>query len=170
MSTKTEIMTNIPVYRNTPAYAREHNELELFRSSNLANIACRSEIERNIAALFDGMHLHPQVAEPALHIFGAERVLHVLANTVQRKGWDGRLSADNKAWAKGFDIPEDNVMDVDRRVQYVINSHPAVLDGYIRLMRQTVQERQKPSLHAALQNPTIRAAKPHHCKSAAQER
>ena len=36
-----EQMKQIPVYRQTGMYAREHGELEQFRQSNVANIACR---------------------------------------------------------------------------------------------------------------------------------
>lgn len=162
-----EQFDKIPVYRNTGAYAREHGELEQFRASNLKKIACRCEIERSIAANFDGMRLNPQAVGPVLHIYGAERVLHVLANTVQRLDWDGRFLSDNKIWAKTFDIPEDNVMGIDRRGQYVVDSHPAVLDGFIRMMRQAVLEREKPSVQAALQKAPAFPAKavhPHPCK------
>lgn len=170
MTTNMEQMQNIPVYQHSGEHAREHGELEQFRASNVANIACRSEIERNITAHFDGMSLNGQVVEPALNIFGAERVLHVLANTVQHLPWDGRFSHDNKAWAQTFDIPEDKVMDMDRRTQYVITSHPAILDGYIRIIRQAVQEREKSSVQSALQKPPQKSARPHPCKKDSQER
>lgn len=36
--------------------------------------------------------------------FGAERVLYVLANTIQQKEWDGRFTYPNKEWAKTVSI------------------------------------------------------------------
>lgn len=148
----------------------QHDELEYYRSSNLANIACRSEIERSIAAHFDGMHLNRQVVESALSIFGAERVLHVLANTIQHEDWDGRFSDDNKTWAGHIEIPEDKIMGMDRRIAYVVNSHSAVLDGYIRLMRQAVLELDKTSVQAALQKPPAKNSPSHPCRKHSLER
>ena len=55
----------------------------------------------------------------------------VLANTVQLQDWDGRYSRRNKEWAKT--IPNDNPETV--RCGYALNSHPAVLDGFIDLVR-----------------------------------
>ena len=60
-----------------------------------------------------------------------ERVAMVLANTVQLQDWDGRYSRRNKEWAKT--IPNDNPETV--RCGYALNSHPAVLDGFIDLVR-----------------------------------
>ena len=57
------------------------------------------------------------------------------ANTVQLQDWDGRYSRRNKEWAKT--IPNDNPETV--RCGYVLNSHPAVLDGFIDLVREEQQ-------------------------------
>ena len=97
-----EQMKQIPVHRQTGMYAREHGELEQFRQSNVANIACRAAIEKAITENFDGMRLRADAAEPVLSEFGSERVMFVLANTVQHKEWDGRFSRENKAWAAAF--------------------------------------------------------------------
>ena len=126
-----EQMKQIPVYRQTGMYAREHGELEQFRQSNVANIACRAAIEKAIAESFDGMRLNADAAEPVLSEFGSERVMFVLANTVQHKDWDGRFSRENKAWAAAFLIEPDVIMGMDRRLQFIVNSHPAVLDGFM---------------------------------------
>lgn len=137
-----EQMKQIPVYRQTGMYAREHGELEQFRQSNVANIACRAAIEKAIAENFDGMRLRADAAEPVLREFGSERVLFVLANTVQHKDWDGRFSHENKAWVAAFVIEPDEVMGMDRRLQFIVNSHPAVLDGFIRMVREVAQNQQ----------------------------
>ena len=137
-----EQMKQIPVYRQTGMYAREHGELEQFRQSNVANIACRAAIEKAIAESFDDMRLNADAAEPVLSEFGSERVMFVLANTVQHKDWDGRFSRENKAWAAAFSIEPDVVMGMDRRLQFIVNSHPAVLDGFIRMVREAAQNQQ----------------------------
>ena len=145
-----EQMKQIPVYRQTGMYARENGELEQFRQSNVANIACRAAIEKAIAENFDGMRLRADAAEQVLSEFGAERVLFVLANTVQHKDWDGRFSRENKAWAAAFSIEPDMVMGMDRRVQFIVNSHPAVLDGFIRMAREAAQNQQRRSVRDQL--------------------
>ena len=145
-----EQMKQIPVYRQTGMYAREHGELEQFRQSNVANIACRAAIEKAIAENFDGMRLRADAAEPVLSEFGSERVMFVLANTVQHKDWDGRFSRENKAWAAAFPIEPDVVMGMDRRVQFIVNSHPAVLDGFIRMAREVAQNQQSRSVRDQL--------------------
>ena len=145
-----EQMKQIPVYRQTGMYAREHGELEQFRQSNVANIACRAAIEKAIAENFDGMRLRADAAEPVLSEFGAERVMFVLANTVQHKDWDGRFSRENKSWAAAFLIEPDVVMGMDRRLQFIVNSHPAVLDGFIRMAREVAQNQQRRSVRDQL--------------------
>ena len=145
-----EQMKQIPVYRQTGMYAREHGELEQFRQSNVANIACRAAIERVIAENFDGMRLRADAVAQVLNEFGADRVQFVLANTVQQKSWDGRFSRDNKAWAAAFSIEPDVVMGMDRRLQFIVNSHPAVLDGFIRMAREAAQNQQRRSVRDQL--------------------
>ena len=58
-----------------------------------------------------------------------------VGNTVQLQDWDGRYSRRNKEWAKT--IPNDNPETV--RCGYALNSHPAVLDGFIDLVREEQQ-------------------------------
>ena len=155
-----EQMKQIPVYRQTGMYAREHGELDQFRQSNVANIACRAAIERAIAENFDGMRLRNDAASPVLREFGSERVLFVLANTVQHKDWDGRFSRENKAWAAAFSIEPDVVMGMDRRVQFVVNSHPAVLDGFIRMAREAAQNQQSRSVRDQLAHKPVLPKQP----------
>ena len=50
------MMNKIAVYKHTAAYAREHGELEQYRTSLQANIACKNAIEAAIRQHFDGMH------------------------------------------------------------------------------------------------------------------
>jgi len=40
-----EPMKNIPVYRHSAAYAVEHGELEAYKTSRLAGVACRDAID-----------------------------------------------------------------------------------------------------------------------------
>ncbi|MCD7814468.1 MAG: DUF3849 domain-containing protein [Lachnospiraceae bacterium] len=76
-------------------------------------------------------------AKPVVEEFGAERVAHVLAATVRYFDWDSRFSRDNKAWARTVpSINDQDSLGMDRSIEYVVESHPAVLDGFIRLARK----------------------------------
>ena len=133
-----------PVYYHTAAYARENGELELFRQSHRENVACRNDIQETISRHFDGMHLNAKAAGEILDRYGAQRVSLVLAVTVEKKWWDGRFSAGNRTWAQGIPTPEGQVENgFDRRDQYVISSHPAVLDGFIRQTRDEIAKRDR---------------------------
>ena len=115
--------------------AREHRELEQYRASNNANLQCKESIEAAVREHFDGMYLSHDAAKGVIETYGMERVAMVLANTVQLQDWDGRYSRRNKEWAKT--IPNDNPETV--RCGYALNSHPAVLDGFIDLVREEQQ-------------------------------
>ena len=100
------------------------------------NRNCKVDIERGIATHFDGMHLNTDFIANLYALYGEERMNYVLASTVQTSESDGRYSPGNKAWAKEINI---NNAEDDRRTFYV-NSHPAVLDGFITAYRKYVKE------------------------------
>jgi hypothetical protein len=122
-------------YRHSAAYASEYGELEQYRASNRVNVQCKEAIEAAVREHFDGMHLDKNAAKGVIQTFGLDRVMLVLANTVQLHDWDGRYSPRNKEWAKT--IPNYNSDTV--RCGYVLNSHPAVLDGFVSLVREEQQ-------------------------------
>ena len=124
---------NKGVYHQTAAYAREHDQLEAYRASIQENHACKEGIEQVIRENFDGMHLHPGVIKPVIDRFGAERTAYVLANTVQYATYDGRYSRSNKEWAASVIT---GAIDEDRRINFLVTSHPAVLDGFVDMFRK----------------------------------
>ena len=129
------------IYHHMGSYAREHNELPAYRTSMLENRTCKDEIEKIIKANFDGMYLKEGIVQPVIDRFGAERVAHVLANTIQRKSWDGRFSSQNKTWAAQLPIKEDDgSRNEDVRDSFVVDSHPAILDGYVEMFRGKLRE------------------------------
>lgn len=97
---KEELRTT-PVYPHSAAYASEHGEMAQYNLSYQANSACKEAIEQTISAHYAENRLDTEAAvKDVLEKFGAERVQFILANTIQRKNYDGRISQDNKAWAK----------------------------------------------------------------------
>ena len=140
-----EPMVKTPVYHQSATYAREHGELEQYRQSHRANLDCKRYIEKTVSEHFDGMRLERKAAPEVIERFGAERVALVLAATVQTKSWDGRFSALNKDWAFSFDFPGPvNESGFDRRHDYAVETHPAVLDGFINMVRQEIRAMEHP--------------------------
>ena len=130
----------VPVYSETGAYAREHGELDVYRASSKANDACKKAVENAIRENFDGMRLSTRAVQTVLDAFGPERLMYILANTVQQKDYDSRFGKDNIAWAWTVPIKPDIGMGIDRRCYLVVESHPAVLDGFVRHARAAVEK------------------------------
>lgn len=129
----------LPVYRYPAGDAWEHGEIKEYRASMNENIACKSAIETAIRENFDGMHLNHDAATPVLAQYGVERVSYVLANTVRELESDGRFSRDNKTWAQTVPIYTDRGQNTD----FLVTSHPAVLDGFIGLVREKIREKER---------------------------
>ncbi len=100
---------------------------------------CKTAIEQGIAKNFDGMHLNKGFEEDIIDGFGIVLIEEVLANTVQHKMEDGRFSLDTKAWAKDWEFSET---ETDRN-RWVVDSHPAVLDGVINRIRNYGKEEEE---------------------------
>ena len=115
----------IPVYLNTADYAKEKGELDQYRDSKRKNRECKKAIEEAISKNFDGFYLAKNCEEPVIAEYGLDRVKTVLANTVRIKNSDGRFGRDVKTWAANFILAEEDVYSA-------VESHPAVLDGFIR--------------------------------------
>lgn len=135
-----EIKSFLPVYQHNFTYAMEHGEADAYLDSRKLNIDCKNAIQEAISNNFDGMHLKHDVVNPVLEEYGAERLTFVLACTLQEKSWDGRFSRANKEWAKNITISENVNRGVDANLDYVVESHPAVLDGFIDLARRRIAE------------------------------
>lgn len=129
------------VYPYSHIDARHNGQMDEFlcRESHKANCECKRAIETAIKENFDGMHLNHDVAKGVIAEFGHDRVQWVLANTLKQLDHDGRFSQDNKDWAKGFHIPRDMLFGKDLRQNFIVNSHPAVLDGFIGQARKEYQ-------------------------------
>lgn len=131
-----------PVYRQTYRYAEEHGELDQYKVSMDVNKKCQESIDAALRANFDGWRLKSGAIDPVIEEFGEDRVSFILACTLQMDMFDGRYSPDNKAWSASFQIPEDrDAFGFDRRRDYAVKSHPAVLNGVITLARKAFRYR-----------------------------
>lgn len=129
----------LPVYQQTLQYAMEHGAADDYLDSRKLNIDCKKAIEETIREHFDGMRLSLEDSGGVLEQFGTERVSYVLANTLRHLSEDGRFSRDNRVWADGIEVTENIHRGMDMNLDYLVNSHPAVLDGYIHLVRGEIR-------------------------------
>ena len=128
---QTEELYKSPVYKYPGDYARENGELEQFRTSLKANFACKREIEAAISKCHDGYRFESKAAvRDVVQKFGYERMLFVLAATVQSHEHDGRYSRSNKDWARTVPI-----FDSKRNIEYAVNSHPVLVDAFLTTAR-----------------------------------
>lgn len=119
------------LYLGSVSEARRYNELDRWRESHKQNIACKEAIEEAIRKGFNGMSLDPDCAKSVIEEYGFKRVCWVLSATIQQKKYDGRFSLQNKSWAEGTFIPKS-----DRNHDFSVESHPAVLDGFVTQFRR----------------------------------
>lgn len=129
----------LPVYQQTLQYAMEHGAADDYLDSRKLNMDCKKAIEETIREHFDGMRLSLEDSGGVLEQFGMERVSYVLANTLRHLSEDGRFSRDNRVWADGIEVMENIHRGMDMNLDYLVNSHPAVLDGYIHLVRGEIR-------------------------------
>ena len=127
-------MDRTHLYPFSAEEARRRDELSLWRASHQANIACKEAIEASIRRDFDGTRLKDGCLDEVLRRFGYRRTAWVLANTLQQKDWDGRFRQSNLQWAAQTRIPQE-----DHNSDFVVESHPAVLDGFVTRYREAYQ-------------------------------
>lgn len=127
--------SDVPVYYEPFSYAKENDEVDLYRTSYRLNSECKQAIHEAIADNYDGMYLGDGVVDQVVRQYGMERVGYILANTLHHKSYDGRFSHSNKEWAEQVSTPEHNVERMTFRTDWVVDSHPAVLDGFVTMYR-----------------------------------
>lgn len=73
-----------------------------------------------------------KAADTVIEKCGIQRTSKILADYINSHGYDGRISPQNKEWAKGFEPPKD-------RFCPVFKTHPTVLDGFIDRVRDKIK-------------------------------
>ena len=163
-----------PVYYESFQYATENEETSPFWESYNCNRECRHAIEEAIADHFDGYRLSEKATGTVLHKYGEERTLYVLANTIQLLRDDGRFSRQNIQWADTIPVPHDTEQDASLRRDFLIRSHPGLINLFTQITRKEAQRakaasknQSRPSILAELEKP---AAKPKGNKTHSQEK
>ena len=127
-------MDKTPIYKESYEYAYNHGEEEQHIASNRANIACKEAIEKAIdnhcgVNTFDAAAAVQEVTKQ----FSYERIFYVLANTIQTKDSDGRVSQSNKKWAQTIPV----VFERGKRdfSYFITRIHPGILDMFVSKVR-----------------------------------
>ena len=121
------------LYKKSRNEAETLNEMTLWRESRKENHACAATIRDAINRNFDGMYLPDGCVGEVVSVYGYDRTMWVLAATMLYKDYDGRFSHDNKQWAASV-IPSG--FDRDELSGYVCDAHPAILNGFVDLVRR----------------------------------
>ena len=170
-----QLADQVPLYRESAAYAHEHNELDAYRAARNANIACKKAIEETIRENYNDNRLDSSCVKQIMERFGVDRVEYVLANTVQYKDWDERFSRSNREWAKTIPVVTDgNEFLGDRRTAFVVDTHSGLTDLFVTAFRkehQKLMEAQpRISIYEQLRQPVPQTNAAKKDKPAAQER
>ena len=128
-----------PVYKGTLEQAMGERDVDVYLDSRKLNLDCKKAIEEAIRENFDGLHLKQDAAKEVVERFGEERMNFVMANTIRELSHDGRFSRQNKDWAEHIEVPENVSRGRNLNLDYVIESHPAVLDGFIDMARAEIR-------------------------------
>ena len=149
---------DVPVYREMANYAYEAGELDMYRASRDANMACKEAIEAAISENYVDYRLSTRVAvETVLEQFSEERVQYVLANTVQHNLHDGRYHAENKDWAGKISVCEEN------SESFIVSQvHPGLVNLFINQFKDLLPEKtQEQSESVSIPEPEKAAASKH---------
>ncbi len=132
--------SDVPVYYESFGYAAENGEVDLYRISRQLNEECRNAIEEAIADNFDGMNLADDATKSVVEQFGMERMGYILAYTLNYNNHDGRYSHSNKEWA---DTTCKGERGSNIRTDWIVCSHPAVLNGFVDMYRKELAAEQQ---------------------------
>lgn len=129
------------VYAQGLEHAIATNKADLYWESHEANVSCARAIEKAIQDSNHSLYRYDLVtaSKAVLAEYGEERVRWVLAATLQAAAHDGRISYENKSWLKAVPIPQDRKVDL---CEYTVTTHPAVLDGFVRVIRKIFAEQE----------------------------
>ena len=120
----------------TATEARDAGQLDAWRESRRTLEEARKVIRESIRKHFDGWTLPRETLAEVLQQVDAERVALVLAATLAWINHDGRISRSNHTWAASVNLPEYMRPDATGAAFFILDTHPAVLDGFVSMFRR----------------------------------
>ena len=135
----------VQVYPYSGEVAEREGDLEWYRQSHKLNIACKNEIEWAIAQNYSNNTLNDEAVHQVVAQFGLPRTAFVLVNTIREKDWDGRISHDNKAWAKRVPVyPDVDAFGQNKRLKYVVDCNAGLTDIFVNILRREYRQQEQP--------------------------
>lgn len=129
-----------PVYSHSLEYAREHYELSDYHASYKENLSCETAINDAINANYKNNRLDTDnVIKEVLDKFDRDRVIVLVVNTILAKQFDGRISRDNKEWAKNIPMPEDRETNSHWISLLIDEVNPGLLDLFATSLRKMIE-------------------------------
>lgn len=108
-------MNNIPIVLDTLEESIAKEQLDELMASQQANESCANFLKNQLVQNFIDNRLHVNaIIENTVESYGVDRTKLVLAYSLQyfdRVG-DGRVSRENKEWAKNIPVPRENNHDM----------------------------------------------------------
>lgn len=89
--------------------------------------SCVDAIQKEIEENYDGTSLSDQAVKNVLKNFDIDTVSKVLAHKIICIQFDGRISSQNKQWAKSI---LDNTVNLDRTLDYTISSNAGLVNSF----------------------------------------
>lgn len=144
--------SKFPLYEKSFEEARDREETSAYRLSSRADNMCKTAIEAAINDNYSDCRLDPEGAKKVVENFGIDRVKKILALTCIVKDYDGRISPENKAWAKT--VRPNDVKDKIDLSLVVDGVNPGLTDIFIRQVKRIETERseKKPSVLKKLES------------------
>lgn len=145
------------LYKKDFASADKNNEVSLYKNSLQSNTDCANAISNIMRKNYNGQNLQGDYITPIVNDFGLQRVQYVLANSIQLSHRDGRISMDNKKWAEGVKILDDEIPQgaIDHRYEFKIPMDCGIIDIFANKFRRLENELSKPSVLEQLKTNTI---------------
>ncbi len=120
----------IPLYKKSLEEAVSFNEKDLWLESRKENIRCRNSIDTALAEYYNGFVLPLQCVEDSVKEFGYDRTMWIIASTIRQRIDDGRISTENKSWAKTI-CPFFTCREYD----IALSAHSGLIDGMAEQVR-----------------------------------
>lgn len=126
------------VYPYSYGEAKARGQTAQHRRSYRLNVECALSIRAASTLNLANGHVPLENVREVLEDYGPERVMWVLANTIQQRGSDTRYTEDSRRWAENFPIPADPYKNGDLRFGYLIEGWPPHVVEFLNLAREEI--------------------------------
>lgn len=129
------------VYKLDSQTAETRGELDKWRRSLQLNQDCRDALVAAMRQGYDGYTVSSIDVKPVVEQFGYDRILWVLANTINHHKKDGRVSRAIIQWAEAVGIPDDR-----NNSYFLLNENPGLISILAGMVQKEAAAAKKPRL------------------------